>query len=296
MKTSLFTTILIVMLASSLYPQPIPANVKKTVAFIFVPDKSGKPVPNGTGFFVGVKDTSKPDRFFIYLVTAKHVLQLDDRRTFLPSVFLRVNKKTGDAEFLRLDLHPASSPKNVFLHPDSSVDIAVIPGALDEKLFDFMFLPSEFLTTKLDFNNLKITEGSEIFFTGLFMPHIGEHKNYPVVRFGRVALLTEERIDWEGVKTELYLVESSSYGGNSGSPVYFYLGVEREAGSIVVGQPVLKLAGIMKGFFGERRPIQLMETARIPVAVSNVGIAAVVPAYLLYDILFGKELSTLRGF
>jgi hypothetical protein len=278
------------------FGQPIPPEVKSIVAFIFVPDTTGKLVPNGTAFFVGVKDTNKPPGYAVNLVTAKHILQLEDRKTFYPVVFVRLNRKAGDAEILRLDLQPAGNSKNVFVHSDPTVDIAVVPALPDENVFDFKFISDDFLTTGEDFQTLKIREGSEIFFTGLFIPHIGERKNYPVVRFGRVALVTDERINWEGTKTQLYLVESASYGGNSGSPVFFYLGAEREPGSIVVGAPVLKLAGIMKGFVGERRPIELVETARIPVSVSNIGIAGVVPAYLLHEILFGPELKAKRGF
>jgi hypothetical protein len=276
--------------------QPIPQEVKSTIAFIFVPDTSGKLVPNGTGFFVGVKDTSTSNSYSVYLVTAKHVLLTDDNETFFPSVFVRLNRKVGDAEILRLDLSSSGNRKNVFVHPDSTIDIAVIPALPDQKVFDFKFLPNEYLTTKDEFVRMKIREGSEIFFTGLFIPHIGKHRNYPVVRFGRVALISEERVNWEGVMTELYLVESASYGGNSGSPVFFYLGAEREPGSIIVGSPVLKLAGIMKGFVGERRPIELVQTSVIPVSVTNIGIAGIVPAYQLNEILFSNELKNKRGF
>jgi hypothetical protein len=276
--------------------QPIPTEIKLMVAYIYMPDNTGRPIPNGTAFFVGVKDTSKPDRFAVYIVTAKHVLQLDDRRTFFHDILIRVNKRAGDAEFLHLELHPTGAAKNVFVHTDSTVDIAVVPGMPDESKFDFKFLPNDYLTSQPDFKNLGISEGSDIFFTGLFLPHVGEHKNYPVVRFGKVAMITDEKISWEGTKADLYLVESSSYGGNSGSPVFFYLGSNRVPGSLVVGPPVLKLAGIMKGFFGEPRAIQFIETGRIPVAVSNIGIAAVVPAYLLSQILSDKELVRLRGF
>ena len=292
----IFLCLPMILLCYFSYSQPIPSEVKSTVAFIYVLDQTGKPIPNGTGFFVGVRDTSKMDLFGAYLVTAKHVLQLDDRRTFLKTVFIRVNKLIGDAEFLRLDLYPSGKQKNIFIHPDTTVDIAVIPGIPDQSKYEFKFLPDEYLTTENDIKNLGIREGSEVFFTGLFAPFVGEHKNYPVVRFGRVALVTNEKVDWDGMKSELYLMESSSYGGNSGSPVFFYLGAEREPGSLVLGSPVLKLAGIMKGFFGEPRPIQLIETSRVPIYVSNVGIAAVTPAHLLSEILFGTELKSIRGF
>jgi hypothetical protein len=117
----------------------------------------------------------------------------------------------------------------VFLHPnDSTADIAVIPFVPDQKLFEFKVLPMAFLTSKKDFLELKIVEGSEVFFTGLFSPHVGTRRNYPVVRFGRVAMITDEKVKFVDYEADLYLVETGSFGGNSGAPVFFYLGSDRE--------------------------------------------------------------------
>ncbi len=278
------------------FSQPIPNEVKSVVGFVFIKNNRGELSANGTGFFVGVSDTTRAQHFAVYFVTAKHVLKVKNREDYFESVYLRLNRLTGDAQFVKIDLIIKGQRRNVFVHQDTTVDIAVIPALPDQEIFDFKFLPDELISTRNSFEQLSIREGSEIFFTGLFIPHIGEHRNYPVVRFGRVALLTDERIDWEGQKTNLYLVESTSFGGNSGSPVFFYLGAEREPGKLFVGDPVLRLAGIMKGYFGESSPIQVIETQKAPVAISNIGISGVVPAYLLHEILFSKELRALRGF
>ena len=185
--------------------------------------------------------------------------------------------------------------QTVFLHPtDSAADVAVVPALPDEKRFDFKFLPDTFLTSKQDFTELKIGEGAEVFFTGLFSPHVGTHRNYPVVRFGRVALITDEKIKFGNEAADLYLVDTGSYGGNSGSPVFFYLGADREPGSIIVGPPVLKLAGVMSGTFLDVQPVRPIETATIAGAPSNMGIAAVVPAYKVQEVLMGSELKAVR--
>ncbi len=290
----LLTTMLLLTALTLSAGMPIPPEVKAIVTFIFAPNEGGTLVPNGTGFFVGVRNPEKQDSFFVYIVTAKHVIQKPDRSTYFPTVFVRVNKKEGEAEILRLDLVPEGPLKNIFVHEDSAVDVAVIPALLDPNKYDFKFLPGDYLTTKEDFEKLKIREGSDVFFTGLFLPHVGAHRNYPIVRFGRVALVTSEKVSWDAIPTELYLVESGSYGGSSRLPVFFYLGADREPGGLIVGNIVLKLAGVMKGSFGEGRAITFAETARVPIVVSNMGIAAVVPAYKLHEILFGKELESLR--
>jgi len=275
---------------------PIPPEVKSTVAFVYVLDEKGEKVANGTGFFVGVKDPNKDDSFRVYFATAKHVLQGSDQKTWRPGFFLRLNKKDGTSEMVSVPIITKGKKKTVFIHSDPTVDLAVIPMLPSKDVFDFKFLPDSMLTTRDDFKQLNIREGSEIFFTGLFIPYPGYKKNYPVVRFGRVALVTDEKIEINKQRMDLYLIESSSFGGNSGSPVFFYLGSDRQPGRIITGSPVIKIAGVMKGSFQKVKPLKLFETARTLGVESSIGISAVTPAYNLHELLFGKELKKQRGF
>lgn len=270
----------------------IPSQVKNIVAFIFIKNTKGEIVPNGTGFFVGVKDTNDTNRSYVYLVTAKHVLQNKDKN-YHPSIYIRLNTKKDGSKLIELQIN-TKDKKIIYTHEEPEVDIAVIPYLPKQEIFDFKILPEEFLTTKELFEKNQIQEGDEIFFTGLFTGHFGRHRNYPIVRFGRVAMLAEEKVEWEGEMMDLYLVETQSFGGNSGSPVFFYLGSTRKPGILNLGQPKLLLAGIMKGSFLKGAEIKMMETKNMPISFENVGIAAVVPAYKLHEILFSDELMTLR--
>ncbi len=301
MKRVLQTTFLVVLVAFALRPRPvhagpIPTEVKSVIAFVFVPGKEpGTFQPWGTAFFVGVKDETSPDRAFGYLVTAKHVLQTPDRKAWLPRIFLRLNTRAGGSEMFPVPIVTDGARRTVFMHPtDRTADVAVIPALPDEKRFDFKILGQEFLTSPQDFKQLGIAEGSEVFFTGLFAPYTGARRNYPVVRFGRVALITDEKVRFGDYDADLYLLETASYGGNSGSPVFFYLGADRQPGSLVVGPPVVKLAGVMSGTFLDVEPIKAVDTARIAASQSNMGIAAVVPAYKVWEILAGRELASKR--
>ena len=282
--------------AREAYALPIPPEVKSVVAFVFVPDKeSGAFKPWGTGFFVGAKDETNPDRFFVYLVTAKHVLQTSDQKDWLPQIFVRINTRAGGSEMVAIPIVVSGAKQTVFLHPtDKSADVALIHALPNEKHFDFKFLGQEYLTSPQDFKQLGIAEGSDVFFTGLFAPYVGARRNFPVVRFGRVALVTDEKVRFGDRDADLYLVETSSYGGNSGSPVFFFLGSDRQPGSIILGAPVLKLAGVMSGTFLDVQPVRAVDTARIAVSQSNVGIAAVVPAYKVWEILTSRELISKR--
>ena len=274
---------------------PIPPEVKSIVVFVFI-EKEGDLIPNGTAFFVGVKNPSEPTRSVVYLITAKHVLYKPDTTEFLDKVFVRINKRKGGSKINPIPIRVEGENKTVFFHSDPTVDIVAIPFLPDQTRFDFKFLPDEYITTQEDYNKLHIREGSDVFFTGLFKPYLGSKKNYPIVRFGRVALVTDEKIEWQGKLMSLYLIEAGSYGGNSGSPVFFYLGSDRTPGVLNLGNPVLKLAGVMQGAFQDTQEIKVIETKRTPISVSNMGIAAIVPAFKVHELLFSDEIKHQRGF
>ncbi len=92
----------------------------------------------------------------------------------------------------------------------------------------------------------------------------------------------------------LYLLETQTWGGNSGSPVFFYFGMDRTPGIVISGPARIQLAGIMKGHFNALTPVVSVPNATTELSVLNNGIAAVVPSYLLRDILFREELRKVR--
>lgn len=270
----------------------ISPQVKKCVAFIFVQDSTGTLQPAGTGFFVGIE--SKTDSItFIYFVTAKHVIK-DTTQKYLDRIFIRLNKRSGNSDTLALNLFHNGRPV-FFIHPDPTVDIAVIPMAPDVRVYDYMYIPSDMITTRELFRKENIQAGDDVFFTGLFLSHFGRSINLPIVRFGKVALISDEKVLWNRVLTELYLIETTSYGGNSGSPLFFNFEPTRIPGVIEVGKPRLYLAGILIGYFYVSTVPDWIETKRKFLwAFENSGIAAVVPAYQLDDILHSTLLEEQR--
>lgn len=288
----------------------VPPDVKRVVTFIFPADAQGNllrdaqtanPIPYGTGFFVLVKNETGKAGVYGYLVTAKHVLKNPQGEDF-PRVFIRLDRLHGDAEFVPLDLI-RDGHRVIYTHPDPSVDVAVVPVFPDHTLFDFKMIPENLLTTRDSFSPFPISEGSDVFFAGLFVNYYGEHRNIPVFRFGRVAMFPDQPIQWKDSAerppqvAQLYLVESQTFGGNSGSPVFFYLGADRNPGSLVIGPPEIRLAGVIRGSFLINNPVGIVQTPNIPVPIysQNVGIAAVTPAYLVREILFSDELRRFRA-
>lgn len=274
---------------------PIPPNVKQCVVFLYVTDADGVLRPNGTGFFVAIRHPMDPKTLFPYLVTAGHVTRQGDSGPHYSELQVRMKHRDGTVEFLRVPLVPGGPKKTLFLPDDPTVDLAVVPLAPDQAKYEFKVIPDEFLPTEAELKALPVQEGAEVFFTGLFLQHVSDRANVPIVRFGRVAFATDEPVTWNGSPRQLLLVECSSYGGNSGAPVFYYLGPERNPGSIVVGTPVLKLAGVMMGAYQDVTPVRVLTTSPVPVTTSNLGIAAVVPLLKLRELLFGSELSGIRA-
>jgi hypothetical protein len=273
---------------------PIPADVKQCVVFLYVPDSTGKPVPNGTGFFVAVPYPDDPNKGFVYLVTAGHVTRQNNTGPFYPEIHIRLKRHDGEPEFIRHPLVATGPSKTVFTPPDSKVDLALIPFAPDQARYEYKIVNEGLLPTAAELKNLPVQEGAEVFFAGLFLQHVSDRANIPIVRFGRVAFAMDEPVSWNGEVRDLLLVECGSFGGNSGSPVFYYLGADRNPGSLSLGAPVLKLAGVMMGAFQDIKPLQVVSTSQMAVSTSNLGIAAVVPVSKVRDLLFGPELSEHR--
>jgi hypothetical protein len=276
------------------------SNVKNAVSFVYVKDSTGEYVyANGTGFMVAVKDPKNPVQYFGYFVTAKHVLRNTDGE-FYSEVFVRLNKKDGGVGWNPLALS-GENRLPICTHSDETVDLALIPAYPSQEVYKYNLIDEQMITTKERFKEMRIEEGDEVLFTGLFTHFVGAESNNPITRFGHVSLISEERIPWQNEMLELYLVECQAYGGNSGSPVFFNLGAKR--GGIQEKESEkprsgdyqnLLLAGVMMGYFTEPSRIEVTTAAQKALAYQNIGIAAVVPAYLLHDILYSEALCNAR--
>ncbi|MGA9170082.1 MAG: serine protease [Nitrososphaeraceae archaeon] len=244
-------------------------QVKKCVTFIFE-EKGNGIIPLGTGFFVGIQ--SQSDLHAVYFVTAKHVLQ---SAYVQGKVLLRMNTTKGNLEYIEIDL-----ARHVILtHPDVNVDIAATLLYPPQDHFDYLYIPQAYFVDNIVLKEKNIREGSRAFFAGLFGKFYGKQRNYPVVRFGNISLITDEKIEVEPTKfSHLYLVECQSLGGFSGSPVFFEYGrVTREK---VFFSPEIYLGGVMKGHYNDF--FEVPGFAR----ELNAGLALVTPCYLLKELLY----------
>jgi hypothetical protein len=206
------------------FGSPIPTEVAKTIVFIYTDQACTPQHAYGTGFLMGISVPMHPDMLWIYLVTAQHVLHKDGNdlsSPLLPELYVRVNKKSGESSVIDLPIRISGPSKTVFLNNDADVDIAVLPIQFrDSDQYDLVVFPEDSLTSADDMRTLNLGVGTEMFFTGMFAPFLGQRRNEPIVRFGKLAMIPDEKIDFGGHKIDAYLVETFSFGGNSGSPVF----------------------------------------------------------------------------
>lgn len=262
----------------------VPPEVKKCVAFICCNTEKGVELA-GTAFFLSVPFHG-PEGVFVYLVTAKHIVEKMRQKSLDQLIYVRVNKKNGGTDFIKISMDL------VKFHPsDPRVDIAVIQLPRLSHLFDIKFIPHQSMVTSDEIIEEKgIDIGNEVFLVGLFTMHYGSQRNIPIVRVGNIAQMPEEPIMIKGGLVDAYLIEARSIGGISGSPVFVRLGEDRESDSYY-------LLGLMHGHWdlevSGAGPDTIIEDALISEGI-NMGIAVVVPAQKIMEVLNQEELVSLR--
>jgi hypothetical protein len=264
---------------------------RKCTAFLFV-DKldegSGRTnrIPAATVFFVAVP-TGKAAVPDFYAVTARHVV--DSARPY-GLMYVRVNKIDGG--YHDFDI----SPDDWIGH--SSTDVAVTQFVFQPGL-DLKFLPLEMLATDEYIAQHKIIEGDKVFFIGLFSEHAGLERSQPIVRFGNISLMPREplplRLQPESDHTtsvDAYLVEARSWGGHSGAPAFvYYADTDRQPVLVTQKSEPPALLGLVHGHYEIKQDVaflgDILGSGKVPV---NAGMAAVIPAQKVIDVLMTEEL------
>lgn len=295
MKTYVFY--LLILIVAKGFGQSIPPDYKKPVVYISLRDDKGVFQPEGTGFFVYMQSEDSLISF-LYLITAKHVIQRQSSDYFPSDIEVRINSNDGLSKSIRIPLYQKGKLKNVFFHNDATVDLAAIPIAPNIEVFNYKAIPTTmFFPSKESLDSSYVKEGTDVFYTGMFSNYQGYKKVSPIVRFGKVAMMPEERILWEkdSEQSELLLIETTTFGGNSGSPLFCYGSPLSINGTLTVNNMEPRLLGVIKGYYNEKKSLDFVSaSASIPVATVNVGVTAVIPSYFLFQLLELPEVKALR--
>lgn len=261
----------------------IPDEIKKCVAFICYKTTNETKLA-GTAFFFAVP-MEGTESSFIYIITAKHIIDAIQTKSDDKKVYLRMNLKNGGAQFISIPIDKWVS------HPEeSNVDVAMLNWAPSVEKFDYVALPIEYALTEDIIKKENIGVGDDVFLVGLFANHFGSKRNLPIVRVGNIASMPEEKVRTDYGDIDAYLVEARSIGGLSGSPVFVYIGEMRKIGKTTgfrkQGLPFLYWLGIMHGHFdlSKLEIDNLIEDSLTNIQI-NMGIAIVVPTWKILEVI-----------
>lgn len=162
----------------------------------------------GSGFLALVSFESWPKykRGFAYAVTNRHVIEGG-------ATVLRFNKGDGGAEAF-----PTVKDSWIF-HPDGD-DLAICQLGIDSEIVRFRTVGLHQMVSQDTMAKYNIGVGEDAFFVGRFIGHDGRQVNTPAMRFGNVAMAPAPIRQSNGLNQESWLVETKSWPGVSGSPVF----------------------------------------------------------------------------
>ena len=275
------------------YMAYFPAELLKWVAFLGYKDQDGKFCFAGSAFWVSragpedIRDEYRP----AYLVTAAHVIDEIQKKGAEKRVWVRVNTRTGNQDSFDTSLTCWR------MHPEKNVDVSVLKignGDYEHKAWPLEWSVIDDKLDTIETGDRKVELGDEICFAGLFHLHAGEQRNRPIVRVGTIAALREEPVlSEDGRPMDVYLVESRSFEGLSGSPVFIDIRTAKTtrppswgsmAGAYDPSSPGrFKLLGVVSGHFGDD---VVADDGRQKIHV-NTGIAWVIPAEKIHEALAG---------
>lgn len=261
----------------------VPDEVRRCVVFLHSQHEHGR-AARGTAFFVSVPFSNAPDRYFVYLVTARHVIDQIRAHGSDGKVHIRANLTSGGFGWLE------TSPDQWIVQPEDApeyIDVAVLPYAPSPALVEYLTLPRSMFATPAAIEANEIGLGDELFMTGLFVSHYGKNRNIPIVRIGNIAAMPDEPVVTDLGPMVAYLAESRSLGGLSGSPAFVSIGPVRvTGGGTSLGARQFFLLGLMRGHWdaqlGAEDAVSDNQSRR---ELVNMGVAIVVPISKIEEIL-----------
>jgi hypothetical protein len=301
--------------------EAIPDKHMKTVAFLCVDEPSmgqaNKRVPKATGFFVRVPLEGSKVLTLDYVITARHCIE--EARQY-GNIYIRGNRKIGgfiefptkvDDWYTSDDVDVAAIPLlHTALPPDTKpqdLDLVSI------KIGAFIGGPPDYKSTvSSSYGEMEIQPriGHQIYFIGLFTEHYGEERNLPIARFGHISRMP----DWIDIETlgthsriVAYLVEFHSWGGHSGSPVFFLYpsvvqdeitlkGISRGILTGVHLRWTSGLMGLVSGHYDIKREAEKTGEYYGEVQFAmNSGIAIVTPAQAIKNLLVREDIVKERA-
>jgi hypothetical protein len=288
---------------------PIPSEFLDAVVFLYRSEEDAHAGADsgGSGFLTGVSAGTVESRS-LYVVTNRHVAE--------KARAVRIQEPHGSRVEVR------ETPEDGWWHHPDGDDVSVFPlGLSPEREFYYAAIPANSFMHDVDGQSW-LGPGEDVFILGRYIDRNGMQLDTPMARFGHIAAPpVKVRNDKRGIDQLSFLVEVLSRSGYSGSPaIVFRLQLETPFGGGVrlsigapsdrplqsqvgtAGQPLL--LGINWGHVHENDPVFIPgdetygnEESEHPEKLyvkQNTGLAAVVPAWKISELLWGEELKQMR--
>lgn len=270
----------------------VPDTIRKCVIFICHKNENEEYIPGGTGFFLAVK---LKQSIFSYLITAKHVIQDCSKLSPDNKIYLRANSIYGGTYII------SSHEKDWYTHPiNEAIDVAVANLQPTKDKFDHRVLSTNMGLKIEHLEDEEVGLGDEVFITGLFLRYSGKEKNIPIIRVGNIAAFPDEEIETRYGKIPLYLLESRSIGGLSGSPVFVHkpgLLFDKAEGTLSINTDWHRLIGIIHGHWNQKI-FRIPQSSALSYSVQseavNMGIAMITPYDYILEVINHPDLVKQR--
>lgn len=223
--------------------------------------------PIGTAFFISIVEE---EHFFTYIVTCKHVVERYVKSA--RDIYMRLNRSD------RIDVAYEKIDSEWIYHDSEAVDLAVarhIPRSKPREMYAYDAYGVILTRKEQEVRRINLPLGYEAIFIGLFAQYTGNKRNFPVVRHGRIALITDEPVLGAYGESDYHILECQAHPGNSGSPVWVPLRVIQGNNHAIEW----RMWGVIHGYF--RDAYQSGEHY----VFTHLGISLVTPADHIIEIL-----------
>lgn len=250
----------------------------------------------GSGFLVGVRSEALSDTIsYCYAVTNRHIITQGHG-----SPVVRLNCRSGPPDIIEFDVSDWEPH-------EGGADISVVPCKLNTSRHDHLAITERMFITKDIVKEWAVGPGDDVFMISRLSMNEGKARNAPAARFGNIAQMPipgEPIPDGFGGQ-ESFAVDMRSIPGHSGSPVLLHIPPWSvrpiDADDISKGwrQPRLEqhqwLLGVDWCHLPYIKRVLDAHGNKTKQSVKlNSGIAGVVPAWRLRELLYSDKLVAQR--